>query len=484
MAKSVSILLSSRRPIPSPLLVLAAAGALIAGAALALDPVMGIGLFVGLIFGLVVLERPIIGAYACYLLVPITAGLRRGLPIPGAKLDEALLVGTFILVAGFAGRTRRWGLVDKMLALFALAAFALPVGSAILLGSPMTSLGIQKMGAPVLFLLLFRLARIADFTDRQRWFALKLLFVGTIPVMLVALGQRFNIANVREGVQSVTNGDVFAQWSYQQGAAATRATGLFENWHSLAGYLFPLFLVAVALLGQRGIAASWRKIAVAVVGVTLVGIVAAQTITTLAVAIAAAVLVGAIQGRLARTFSAVAMVTLLAVVVSGGALTQRVATQFEGSGVGQNIETRLDIWTQDYAEPLQKYWATGYGPEIPPDIVWEHTESLYVTLILRGGVLFLSFYFIIMFVVAAVAWEGRKSKNPLDQVICTAVFAAVVGSLAMHLVFPYLTSSGFPQVFWLLAGLVPAGGAVVKRSPAQPHEHITPDRQELVSGGW
>lgn len=478
MTDSGPATLSSRRPVPTSLLVLAIAGALLGGAAFAIKPIMGIGLLVGLIYAFVVLERPIIGVYTCYALVPITAGVRRGLPVPGAKLDEALVLGTFILVAGLAGLTRRWGLIDSTLAMFALVAFILPIGTGVLLGTPMTSFGIQKMGASILFLLLFRLVRVAGLTGPQRWFALKLLFAGTIPVVLVALGQRFDLPGVRDGVRSITDGDVFLRWSYVNGAAGSRATGLFENWHSLAGYLFPLLLVAVALIGQKGISTSWKKSATVLVGVTLVGIVAAQTITTLAVAVAAAILVGAMQRRFARTVSAIVFVVVAAVIVSGGALTERVATQFEGSGVGQNIETRLDVWTVDYAEPLQKYWATGYGPEIPPEITWQHTESLYVTLILRGGVLLLAAYFILMFVVSKVAWEGRKSPIPLDRALSIAVFAAAVGSLAMHLVFPYFTASGFPQVFWLLAGLLPARGAIV----AWSSEHVTPDRQELVSG--
>lgn len=469
------------RSIPTPLKALAAPCALLTGAAFAVAPVMGIGILLGVIYALVVIERPLIGVYTCFVLVPITAGVRRGLAVPGVKLDEALVLGTFILVAGFAGQTRRWGLVDKWLALFAFMAFALPIGSAILNGTPLTTLGIQKMGASILFVLLYRLARLAHFTDRQRWFAIKLLFAGTVPVVLIALGQRFDLPGVRDGVQTLTEGNVFVTWSYQQGAAATRATGPFENWHSLAGYLFPLFLLSVAIVSQRSISLAWRRFAAVMIAVTLVGIVAAQTITTLVVSVVAAVLVGSIQGRFARTVSSMLMVVMLAIVVSGGALTERVSTQFQGSGVGQNIETRLEIWTQDYAEPLRLYWETGYGPAVPPQIEWVHTESLYVTLLLRGGVLLVASYFILMFVIAALAWEGRHSTNPLDQVLSTALFATVVGSIAMHLVFPYLTSSGFPQVFWLLAALLTAGGADPEQSGARSPTHNSSARHDLAS---
>lgn len=470
---------TARRVIPVPLLVLAAVvGALAVGAAVAFQPIAAVALVVGMVYALLVLERPVVGIYTCFALVPVTAGLRRGLPIPGLKLTEALLLGTFVLVAGFAGRTRPWAVIDRVLALYAAGALLLPLSNVILFDSPMTTDGLRKMSAAVMFVVLFRLARIGNLNDRERWFALRLLFAGTVPVVLVALGQRFDVPGVRDAVANLTEGAVFEVWSYTQGGAGTRATGLFENWHSLAGYLFPLLLVGVAILGQRGMPRDRVRAGGVVIAVALVGMVAAQTITTLAVAVAAALLVGGIQGRFARTFTLILALAMFAIVVSGGALTDRVATQFEGSGVGQNVEARLEIWTVDYADPLQRYWATGYGPEVPPEVIWEHTESLYVTLILRGGIALLALYFMLTLVVARVAWDGRHSANPLDRVLSTAIFAAALGSMAMHLVFPYLNASGFPQVFWLLVGLLPAAAT----SPTNPASDMPADGQQLVRG--
>lgn len=449
---------------PSGLLALASGGALLAGVAFAVAPLIGVGFVLGVAYACLIIERPLIGVYTCIALVPLTAGIRRGFVVPGAKLDEALILGTFVVITLFSGLRREWGIVDITLGLFAVAAFVLPLGSALAHGSSLASL--EKMAAPALFVMLFRLVRVANFDDRQRWFAIKLLFWGTVPVVMVALAQRFDVGGTRERVQTLTEGEVFAAWSYQFGSAADRATGVFENWHSLAGYLFPLFLLAIALLSHRDAAPPVRRLAAATAAITLVGIVAAQTITTLVVAMIGAVMVGAMQGRFARTVSILAVTMMLAVVLSRGALSARISTQFEGSGVGQNIESRFQIWTQQYAGPLRSYWPTGYGPTIPSDVVWVHTESLYVTLFLRGGILLVGLYFVLMFVVAATAWRHRRLGTTVDQSLAAAVFAAVLVSIAIHLVFPYLTSSGFPQVLWLLVGLLPTSAAIDRRRPS------------------
>jgi hypothetical protein len=88
-AKSIGVT-RSRRIIPAPMLFLVlTGGALAAGAAVAVEPLIAVGVVIALIYALVVLERPLLGVYACYALVPATAGLRRGLPIPYLKFSDA-----------------------------------------------------------------------------------------------------------------------------------------------------------------------------------------------------------------------------------------------------------------------------------------------------------------------------------------------------------------------------------------------------------
>lgn len=454
-----------RREALGPLLLVSVSvGAIVVGALAARSPLLGVCAVAAAVYGLIVVARPAVGVLTSFALVPVTAGLRRGLPVPGLKLSEVVLLGSAVLVLSMAGGRRRWNAVDYAALTFVLMGAGV-TGATLLRGTaPVEAEAIRSAFAPAVFFLLYRSVRAAGLTGRQRLTALSLLLAPAALVVLVALGQYFDVLGVRQLVESVTGGIVFERWSYLKGETGNRVTGLFEIWHSLAGYLVPLILLCLAMVNEAELPERWRRFAALMLGLTLVGLIASQTLNAIAVTLGGALLLGALQRRLGRTVALLMAASVLAAALVGPALVGRLDEQFgAGSTLGRNVEGRISIWSEDYADFLERSWAIGYGPGLPSDVEWDHTESLYVTLLLRGGIVLTGAFVLLFGVIIVSAWGARHTTEPVDRVVANAVFAVATGSIVMHAIFPYFTSSGFPQVFWLLLALLPSP---VRRHPA------------------
>ena len=89
--------------------------------------------------GLLVLYRPVYGAYALVALVPILSGLQRGLPVPGFRLSELMIVGIAGIILVSAQRSPRWGAFDWMALSYVIATAFLVWFNVIRHGDALTS---------------------------------------------------------------------------------------------------------------------------------------------------------------------------------------------------------------------------------------------------------------------------------------------------------------------------------------------------------
>jgi hypothetical protein len=148
----------------------------------------------------------------------------------------------------------------------------------------------------------------------------------------------------------------------------------------------------------------------------------------------------------------------------GALLTQRAtaqqqaATQTGNPYVPQTIAYRIQIWQDQYLPALHGHWATGYGPEYPPNITWAHTESGYITLLLRGGIPYLAITAVMLWFVVSSARNGALTAVSAERrSLCEAVMALALLQPLINLTFPYLTDGGLPQPLWIVIGLLAAG---------------------------
>ncbi len=449
------------------------------------SPVLAVAGVVAMGFALLVIERPAVGAITLAVAVPPLAGLGRGIPIPQLKLVEAMTIAVAVLVVGVAGRHRRLDAVDTAALTYVAATAVLTVVHPLSRGEWLSIDDMRDAFSPALFFLMYWTIRCASLTRRQRAAALSCLVASSVASVLVGVGQYLDVPGVRSFVANITSGGIFDTWSYQNTSVGARATGLYENWHSFAGFLVPLLLVCVAVLVDRQVSRPVRRAAFTMAIVIAGGLMLSQALTAIAVTVVMVLAISMSGGRAGRSLVAIALVGIAAFSFAGGALTNRIEQQYDptsGTVLGKNIDDRLAIWSGDYEAPLSEYWPLGFGPGIPPGVDWQHTESLYVTLVLRGGVLLLGSYLVFMSIAAGAAWRHRHGRAVVDRAVSLTLVAVIPGSLVMHFIFPYFTSSGFPHVFWVLLALLPRHHA-----PSDLHPNRAGDAAgdlEQLPAGW
>jgi hypothetical protein len=148
------------------------------------------------------------------------------------------------------------------------------------------------------------------------------------------------------------------------------------------------------------------------------------------------------------------------VAAFGSLIQQRLDYSFETAPgadrhalVPQSVAYRLDLWTEQMLPAIGGRWLTGYGPDIPTSVSFEYTESMYLTLLFRGGVPLLLVYAALMLALGAAALTLARRAGGVDRVIGRSLFALVALLAVLHLFEPYFATSGLPHLIWILAAL-------------------------------
>ena len=215
------------------------------GAKTALAALFGVAVVV------IVLARPVIGAYALVAVVPPVSGLRAGLPVPGLRPAEVLIgsVAILLLVIARPGQTPPWRAFDWCALGYALANAGLGAVDLMIRGDPITFTDADKLLGPMQFFILYRAVLTTLATGYQRQVALRLLLLTSVPVSLLAIFQEAHIPGVASLLANATDSQIIVTTS-----GVTRATGSFAHWQDLGSYLFVIVILGVALLINQ----SWR----------------------------------------------------------------------------------------------------------------------------------------------------------------------------------------------------------------------------------
>jgi O-antigen ligase len=454
----------ARSPSPLMMAALVAGASLIVGVAAALGPWVGLGVVSAIALGLAVLWRPALGGLALVALVPVTSGLRRGLPIPGVRLSEALILAVAALVLVPAGRrqTVPWLALDWLTLAFVGGSVTLGLLGLVRNRQPFTAESVGSLVGPLQFVLLYRTVRTALATPRRRRQALRLALSSSVAVSLISVLQQLDVGPARRLVGSLTGSQVFASWGYRN---FPRATGPFPHWLPLAGYLLVILLLASCLLlDPEGRLVLRPSLLAAVLATAAAAMVLSLTLAGFFGVVAGALLLGHWAGRFRFVLTCLVGSAVLATLLFWPFVAKRFEFQFGGGGarnplVAESIAYRVDIWTHDYLPALSGWWLAGYGPVPPAEIHWKATESQYVTLVLRGGLPLLALYGALLWGLVVHARGLLHHPEVEQRVLARVVVATVIVLLPMQLVFPYFTNSGLPQLFWLLPAMLAAGSA-------------------------
>ncbi len=450
------------------------AGAL--GSAYLIDrsPIAAVGFVIACGIFLGFLPRPAATGVALAALVPITSGLRRGFPVPGLRVSEALIVvgAVIVLLRVPAGRARpKWTALDWSVAAFTLGGPAIELLDVVTSGRALSGSSLQTVAGPVQFLLLYRVIAVSLTGSGAARNAQRALLLASFPVSLLAIAESLGPAAIHNVLVSWTGTTVFNTNGY---TPVPRAASLFPIWLSLAGYLLVPLLLAIALLiaGDTAVLPRWVLITAIVCGFG--ALVASLTITVFAAAVAGALFLGWRYRRLFRTVAVTCAVGVAAALPFGALLMQRATAQHQSTTqtgnpyVPQTIAYRVQIWQDQYLPALHGHWATGYGPTYPPNITWAHTESGYITLLLRGGIPYLAITAVMLwFVISNASFGALVATTPERRALCEAAMALALLQPLINLTFPYLTDGGLPQPLWVVIGLLAAGNAAPSQALAK-----------------
>jgi hypothetical protein len=357
--------------------------AFVIGVGAALGPVAGVGAVLAVAAGLVVMHRPILGAYVLAAGAPALSGLHRGVPIPGLRLTEVMIVGIATLV-----------------------------------------------------------------------------LVTSIRVVLVTMFQQWNVGGTRELLASFAGPEAAAGYASTLDDVA-RASGPFPYWHNLAGYLMLVLLVVVSLLHepqQRVLRKPWLFV---VLGGAFVALIQTASLAPLLGLIVGSVFIAANVGQAKRLLAWIGIGAIVTTVAFAPVLTGRLEEQYSDSAatnsqtiVPQTIAFRWEVWTTQFVPVIKENIFLGYGPTLPPRLFFGYQESLYITFLLRGGVILLLVYLAVMGALAARARRLTSSDDTEQRVLARAVFAAVVLLLVIDTIATYFIDSGPAPLLWTLAGLM------------------------------
>lgn len=413
-----------------------------------------------------VLTRPIYGVYVLASVVPIVSGLHRGLPVPGFRLSELtiVIVATLVLWATRDEAPTRWRALDWCALAYAATTFVIGAVDVLRGGSAFDNDSLGTLLGPVQFLLLYRAVIAAVHTWDEWRRVLRLMLYASVPVSVLAILQWLGAPGIRSFLLSATGSQAGTGGI---GGGFTRATGPFPHWQPLAAYLFLVLVVGVALLFTHGQRVIGRRALVMVLAPALVALVQTATLGPLLGAVAAAAILaiwsGADVGRVLRWLVGVAATVG---VFFGPLLNARLDQQFNATASNawnpsfpQTLQFRWAVWTDQYLPALWGHWILGYGPVLPKSISWRATESIYISLLMRGGLLLLVAYLALMWALLSAASAAAAARNRDRQLIGRALVVAVAILFVLQALQAYFLQTGMSHDLWILAALLAATAA-------------------------
>jgi hypothetical protein len=422
------------------------------------DPRYALALCAGAALIVFVLVRPLYGALGLVAFVPTLSGLVPGFPVPNVRISEALIgvIGATLLAAARRNTAVPWGKLDWLLLAYGSLWMLDGVLGAMSTHQHLSISSWGTVAGQLQFFLLYRSLKVTLRTADERHLALKVLFVASGVIALMAVFQEVRVPGVISLLKTLTGSG-----SAGGSGGVIRATGPFANWAALAGYMLPLVFIALCL--GLGDALPTHKRAQFGLGMllTLALFVTAELSVILSLLVGVCVL-GVQYGRGRVVFRWLAIGAIVVAVGAGGLLGQRLNDQLSTSagtgrhaGIPQTLNTRWAIWTQQYIPAIEKKPLTGYGVTLPNSIRWTFPESQYVSFLIEGGVPLLALFGFLAWAMVGEARRAGRSEHPVDRALGRGLKVAVVAMVAVNLIWPFLSNGGMPQLLWCLFALLP-----------------------------
>jgi hypothetical protein len=435
------------------------------------DPRYAVALFLGVALILAVLVRPLFGALGLVALVPTLSGLAPGVPVPNLRISEVLIgvIGVTLLATARRRSAVPWGVLDWLLLAYGLLWTLDGVYGAL---SAHEHLSISLWGTAagqLQFFLLYRAIKVTLRTAEERHLALKVLFIASGVVALLAVLEELKIPGVINFIVTLT-GSAAAGGT----GGVIRATGPFANWAALAGYMLPLVFVGLCL-GLGDAYPRHKRLQFGLGMLLILALFVTAEFSNILCLLAGVGVLGVRYGRGRQVFRWLGIGAIVVAIGAGGLLGQRLDAQLSTSagssrhaGVPQTLNTRWSIWTEQYIPAIEKKPLTGYGVVLPTSIRWPFPESEYISFLIEGGLPLLAMFGFLAWAMLGEARRASRSRDPVDHALAQGLRVAVPAMVIVNLIWPFLSNGGEPQVLWVLFALLPARPAEAPAPEPRP----------------
>jgi len=455
----------SSRPRPLMLAGACATVALVASMVAPSKPRDAIGLLVAAAMVLAVLIRPLIGAVLLVALVPVTSGLASGFPVSHVRLSEVVIgaVGVTLIMSTRRRDAVPWQTLDWILLSYGICWAVFGVAADVTLGQHLSIDAWGTVLGQLQFFLVYRGIRVAVRTERDRRLAVGALILASVPATVVAILQEMRAPGVGSFVAKITGGLTGGTTSGPTGGLL-RATGPFDNWAALAGYLLPVLLVLVALALART-QVRHRRWYVAAGVLAAVALALTDEQSAIVCLIAGLVLLVRHYDHDGRITRWVLLGVAVVLVLASPVLVTRLFHELSGSpGTGripwvpQTLSFRWSVWTRQYLPAIGARPLTGYGMVLPPSISWAYPESQYISFLIEGGLPMLMVFAALAWAMLSASLAATRNVDPFVRALGRALTIAVASMVVMNFTWPFLSNGGMPQVLWGLMALTVPGG--------------------------
>lgn len=414
----------------------------------AIAGVAALGLF------LLTIRRPLFGCVAVVLVVPLTAGLARGVAIPVLKPSEAILL---IVLAGVIGhhltvhRIRPVGGLDLAIGGYVVGSIAIPWMVLTLSRYPADLDTWRTVTSPALFLVVYYVFSRTALTEDGLKVVLNSAMLAGVLVCGIAALELVNFPGVRSFIVANYPAPVLSSFRPSSTLGHYSAVGAF-------GALTYVVALAIASVRLPGFSGWWLAL---VMGVSVLGVIVSQTWAPLAALPLATLIIVIYARRVPRELMVTAALGLVGLVVLWPLISARFDSQHlitaQGFAIPESMQTRIRYWNEFIIPALSDHIWFGTGTIIPgtvPAPLTTFVDNEYLWAAFRAGILGVALLLGMLISIMAVALSVRSSKDAARRALGAACLAATVMLILLGATAQYITFAGLSQEIAMLVGVL------------------------------
>jgi hypothetical protein len=426
-------------------------------------------------------RRPLLGVAAAVFLVPLTAGIQRGILVPALRPDELVILA---VVCGLVGhqvtgkQVRPLGLIDLSVGAYAVGSIAIPLLVLTLTQYPATSSVWAAVLGPAWFLGAYFIAARSTLSPEGIRTVLGAAMAAGVVVAAIAVAEAADVSGIRSLVQSIFPADVLSDF---------RPGSTLGSFSTVGASGVMTFALGLALAATRfpGFSRWWLTL---VMSAGVAGAVAAQSWSALLVMPLVTLAVVAYARRVPVELVGAAVVIVVGLVLAG--------PQIAASFAGQHVVTVGGYVIPDSPAALIRYWGQYVGPAISEQ-AWLGTGTVvpgsvptslaaladndYISAVFRAGIIGAVLLVAMEISIAALTFAVRASSEPGEPALGAVALGLATILLLLGATGQLVNAGGLAEEIALVVGVTAV--ALQSASRLLTSTNSSPSRWALVPTG-